>query len=330
MKNYFFLSIIIVVFFSACDTKRVFEPKMVGDDWEKYGQLNKTITDTSLNIALLDDGSVLTNDGVIKMQVREDERVISYSNGFILTATIDGNLTLTSSTDVSQTKNFDLHKTVASASVKDNILAVVFADNELALYSIATKKAFFKDQGAESLSLNRKIENPYFLNDLVVFSTLDGKVVIVNKKSKKKLRTVIVSAEDSFNNVIYFKMIDNKVVAATGYKILAMSDKEVRAKYDIRTMTYDGSNIFVATKQGEIVSLTPELQLVGKIKFPFAHFLGLISSKDKLYILEREGYVIVLDKNMKDYTIHEADVEDGYIFVTDKAFYVNDETIVVK
>ncbi len=330
MKNSFFLAIAVVLFFSACNTKRVFEPEVVGDDWEKYGQMDKTIVDTSLNVALLSDGSVLTDDGVVKMQVREAERVISYINGWVLTSTIDGNLTLTSSEDISKIENFELHKTVASASIKDDTLAVLFADNELALYSVKTKKAFFKDQGAESLALNRKIENPYFLNDLVVFSTLDGKVIIVNAKTKKKLRTVIVSAEDNFNNIIYFKMIDNKIVAATGYKILAVSDKEVRAKYDIRTMTYDGSNIYVATKQGEIVSLTPDLKLVGKIKFPFAHFLGMISSEDKLYILEREGYVIVLDKNMKDYTVHEADVEDGYIFVTNKAFYVNDETIVVK
>lgn len=330
MKNSFFLAIAVVLLFSACSTKRVFEPKVVGDDWNKYGQMDQEIVDTSLNVALLDDGSVLTSDGIVKMKVREDERVISYTNGWVITSTIDGNVTLTSSSDVTKVENFGLNKTVASASVKDDTLAILFADNELALFSVKTKKAFFRDQSGESLALNRKIENPYFLNDLVVFSTLDGKVVIVNAKKKKKLRTVIVSAEDNFNNVIYFKMIDNKIVAATGYKILAMSDKEVRAKYDIRTMTYDGSNIYVATKQGEIVALTPDLELIGKIKFPFAHFLGIISSGDKLYILEREGYVIVLDKNMKDYTVREADVEDGYVFVTKKAFYVNDETIVVK
>lgn len=330
MKNSFFLAITLVLLFSACSTKRVFEPENVDDDWEKYGQMKESIVDTSLNVALLEDGSVLTKDGIVKMRVREDERVVSYSDLWVITSTIDGNLTLTSSEDVRKTENLDLHKTVASASVKDDTLAVLFSDNELALYSIKEKKAFFKDQGGESLAVNRKIVNPYFLDALVIFSTLDGKVVIVNAQKKKKLRTVIVSAEDNFNNIIYFHMVDNKVIAATSYKILAMSDKEVRTKYDIRTMLYDGSNMFVATKQGEIISLTPELQLNGKIKFPFAHFLGMISSKDKLYILEREGYVIVLDKNMKDYTIHEADVSDGYIFVTDKAFYINDETIVVK
>ena len=319
-----------VLFFSACSTKEVFKPTVVGDDWSKYGEIDENIIDTSLNVALLEDGRVLTNDGVIDVNVNEKDRAISYSDGWIISASLDGNMTLTSVNDKSLTQNFALKKTVAGASVKDDMLAVLFADNELALYFISTKELFFKEQGSQSLAVNTKIVNPHFLKDLVIFSTLDGKIVIVNSKLKKKLRTVIVSAEDNFNNVIYFNMVDNKIIAATGYKILSMSDKEIRAQYEIRNIVYDGKNIFVATKQGEVVSLTPNLEVNAKIKFPFAHFLGMISDEDKLYILERAGYVIVLDKNMVDYTVHEADVSDGFIFVGDKEFYINDEKILIK
>ena len=316
--------------FSACSTKKVFEPNNVDDDWEKYGSLDESIVDTSLNIALLEDGSVLTKDGVINVNIDENDRAISYSDSWVISAALDGNITLTSVDDKTLKENFSLKKTIAAASVKDDTLAILFADNELALYSISTKKIFFKEQGSESLAVNTKIVNPYFLNDLVVFSTLDGKVVIVNAKLKKKLRTVIVSAEDNFNNVIYFKMVNNKIIAATGYKILSMSDKEVRAKYEIRNIVYDDKDIFITTKQGEVVSLTPNLELNAKIKFPFAHFLGMISNGDNLYILEKEGYMIVLNKNMKDYTIYDTDVEEGFIFTTDTAFYNNDEKILVK
>ncbi len=300
------------------------------DDWSKYASIDESIVDTSLNVALLEDGSVLTKDGIVKININKDDRVISYSDDWIISSSLDGNMTLTSVNDTTLKENFSLGKTVAAASVKDDTLAVLFADNELALYSVSTKKIFFKDQGSESIAENTKIVNPYFLNDLVVFSTLDGKIIIVNAKKKKKLRTVIVSAEDYFNNVVYFKMIKNKIVAATGYKILSMSDKEVRAKYEARSIVYDGKNIYIATKQGEVVSLTDNLELNAKIKFPFAHFLGMISNGDKLYILEKEGYMIVLNKNMKDYTVYDADVEDGYIFTTDSAFYNNDEKIIVK
>ena len=330
MKKYIFFASLFILLFSACSTKKVFEPENVDNDWSKYGSLDESIIDTSLNVALLEDGSVLTKDGVVHVNIDEKDRVISYSDNWILSATLDGNITLTSVDDKTLKENFSLKKTIAAASVKDDTLAILFADNELALYSISTKKIFFKEQGSESLAVNTKIVNPYFLNDLVVFSTLDGKIIIINAKLKKKLRTVIVSAEDNFNNVIYFKMINNKIVAATGYKILSMSDKEIRAKYEIRNIVYDDKDIFVTTKQGEVVSLTPNLELNAKIKFPFAHFLGMISNGDNLYILEKEGYIIVLNKNMKDYSIYDVDVEEGFIFTTDTAFYNNDEKILVK
>jgi len=330
LKNYIVLLSLFIAFFSACSTKEVFKPKEVGEDWKKYGSIDESIVDTSLNIAKLDDNKVLTQEGVIDIEVPEDQRVLSVSNGWIITASIDGNLTLTAKADKTLQEHFSLKKTIASASVKDDILAVLFADNEMSIYSIPTKEILFKEQGGKSLAVNTNIVSPYFLNGLVLFSTLDGKIAIVNLEMKKKLRTAIVSSEDNFNNVIYMNVVDNKIIAATGYKILSLSQKETRVKYEIRNIIYDGTDLYIATKQGEIISLTPDLQVNSKIKFPFAHFLGMVADDEFIYVLEKEGYIIKLNKNMKDYTIHEVSIPDGYIFVTDKEFYVDDEKILIK
>ena len=331
MKLYISFGILFVdLFFSACSTKQVFEPAHLDQEWTKYKHSKDGIIDTSYDVALLEHDKVLTDNGVVDVAIEKEHRIISNSDGWILSASIDGNLTLTSIDDKTLRENFELKKTIASASVHGDNLAVLFADNELSLYSISTKEIFFNEQGTESLAVNTKIVNPYFINDLVLFSTLDGKVIIVNLKLKKKLRTVIVSTEDNFNNVIYLNMIDNKIIAATGYKILSMADKEIRVSYESRNIVYDGKNVIIATKQGEIVSLTPDLQLNAKIKFPFAHFLGMIAYEGKLYILEREGYMIVLDKNLIDYSVHETDIEDGYKFISQNVFYIDDEQILIK
>ena len=326
---FYYFSILLILLLSACSTKKVYDPKVLAHDWNKHSYEKESIVDTSYNVALLSDNSVLSKSGNVDVRIKDSFRIVAKSDGWIVSTSLDGNLTLQKN-DTNLTKDFALKKTIASASAKDDKLAVLFADNEIALYHIGTKEPFFKQQGSESTAVNTKIVNPFFIEDLVIFSTLDGKVVIVNTKLKKKLRSVIVSSEDHFNNVIYFTMIGNKIVAATGYKILSMSEKELRAKYEIRDILYDGSNLYVDTKQGEVVSLTPNLEINAKIKFPFAHFLGMISDGDKLYILEKEGYIIVLDKNMKDFTVHEVELEDGFIFVADKAFYVKDEKISIK
>jgi len=255
--------------------------------------------------------------------------VISLSDDRIISASIDGNLTLTSVEDGTQ-KFFDLKKTVAGASVRGDILAVLFASDDIALYSTQTKELLFKEQGGKVIANDSRIVNPFFLNDLVIFSTLDGKVVIVNSKLKKRLRTVIISSDDYFNNVIYFNIADNKILAATSYKLLAMAKKELRHKYEIRNILFDGKLIYITTKQGEVIALTPDLQVDSKVKFPFAHFLGMIDSNGKLYILEKEGYMIVVDKETFKYTVHEVDINDGFVFVGDKVFYVDDEKILVE
>ena len=322
---------IFIVLFGACSSKRVYEPKEVElkADWDYYGDNNESIVDITSDSALLEDGKVLSKDVVIDVNVPKSYRLIGKSDGWVLSSNIDGNLTLQSISDTSLVKNFELKKTIAAASVKDDILAVLFADNEMSLYSLSTKELLLKEQGNAPIAVDSRIVNPYFMNDLVLFLTLDGKVVIVNSSLKKKLRTIIVSSEDHFNNIIYFNVIDSKLIAVTASKILSFGTKDIRVKYEVRNVAYDGKYIFITTKQGEVISLTPDLQVNAKVKFPFAHFLGMIAYKDKLYILEKEGYMIELSKDLLTYSVHEVDIEDGYVFVGDKKFYVDDEYISV-
>jgi len=329
-KLYIVLGIVFGLLFSACSTKEVFEPKVVKDDWELYGNCDEEIIDSSPEIALLDNRTVLLKSGVVDTIIEESFRVIGSSDGWVLSSNIDGQLTMDYIDDVSMKKTFNLKKTIAGATVKDDMVAVLFADNEMALYSISKQSLLLKIQGTAPVVVDSRIVIPYFMNDLVLFLTLDGKAVIVNAKEKKKLRTIIVSSEDNFNNIIYFTVVDSKLIVATGTKILSLSKKETRAKYEIRDIAYNDNTIILTTKQGEIVSLTPDLQVNAKVKFPFAHFLGLIISNDKIYALEKEGYIIELSKDLLTYDVYDVDVDKGYVFVGDKKFYVDDEYISVE
>jgi outer membrane protein assembly factor BamB len=316
--------------FSGCSTKEVYEPKLVKGDWKKYGDADQSIIQTSQDGALLEDRRVFIDANVSKIKIDKDKEFLSFSDGWVISASLDGNLNLVYKADTSMVHTFNLEKSVATASVKNDVLAVLFADNEMALYSIAKKKTLLKEQGNAPIIINSKIVKPYFMNDLVLFLTLDGKVVIVNTTQNKKLRSIIVSSEDNFNNIIYFDIVENRFIAVTGTKILSFGKKEIRAEYEVRDVITDNGTIFIDTKQGEIISLNSELGVNAKIKFPFAHFIGLIASQDKIYALEKEGYIIELSKDLLEYDVYEVDVEDGYIYVNDKTFYIADEFISVE
>ena len=322
--------LLLTFLFSACSTKEVFEPKVISGDWEHYGDSNETIVDITADVALLESGRVISKKSVLDVKIEDSFRLLSSSDGWIISSNIDGNVTLEYIEDRSMQEQFELKKTVAAASVKDDILAILFADNEMALYSISTKELILKEKGNAQKIIDSRVVNPHFMNDLVLFFTLDGKLVIINTQLKKKLRTVIVSSEDNFNNIIYFNILESKIIAASGHKMLSMAQKETRVKYELRNVVDIENQVFISTKQGEVISLTPDLQMNAKVKFPFAHFLGMIAHNDKLYLLEKEGYMIEITKDLLEYKVYEVDIADGYIFVADKRFYIADEYISVE
>ena len=331
MKNILLTTLLLsLALFTGCSSKKVFDPENTGDSWNKYESIGDDIIDITSTGALLDNRKVLGRETKIDVEIAEDYRLIANTDGWIISATIDGKVKLQSIEDKNKAEAFELKKTIASASVENDILAVLFADNEMGLYSIASKELLMKEKVGESLAIDSRIASPYFVGGVVIFPTLDGKIVILNPTTKKRLRTTIVSSEDNFNNILYFNVIEEKVIAATAHKILSLDKKESRAKYEIRNIAFNGKNLFVATKQGEIVSLTANLELKAKLKFPFAHFLGVIAKDDKVYILEKEGYMIVAPADLSSYSVHSVSLDEGFVFVTDKGFFVNDELISIE
>lgn len=328
-KSIIFISLV-TIFFSACSSKKVYEPSHVKDDWKKSQSSGFSVKDIAHGAALLEDSKLLVEGKVLDITVDKDKRVIGYSDGWVISSDIDGNMILQHTHESKRVEKFSLKRTVAAASIKGDTLAVLFSNSEMALYSISDKSLLLKEQGDAPVVINAKVVPPLFRDDLVIFSTLEGKVVIINAKTKKKLRSVIVSSEEHFNNIIYLSLVDNKIIAATGHKILSLAQKEIRLPFDIRAVLADGKEIFVATKQGEIVSLTPDLQQNAKLKFPFAHFLGMIASGDKIYVLEKEGYLLEISKDLSEHAVYEVDLDEGYVFIHDKTFFVDDEAISVK
>ena len=150
MKKYILFPFLFTLFFSACSTKKVYEPIQIDEEWSKYESSDETIVDKSINIALLDNSKVLVKDGILDVKIKESHRAISHSDGWVISASIDGELQLTSVKDSNVTEVLELKKTIASASVNGDTLAVLFADNEIALYSIASKKVLFKELGGKS------------------------------------------------------------------------------------------------------------------------------------------------------------------------------------
>ena len=328
MRFYLFL-IVVGAIFSACSTKEVYEPKQLAGEWKGTKALNASIVDKTAQVALLDDDEVIVGDARYDFDLPPNYRIVGKSGSYLLATDIAGDLLL-KETDTNATKTLHLGKTIAAASTDDDVVAVIYANGELALYRLQSGELLFKEDGGTSTALDGRIVNPYFMDDLVLFLTLDGKMVIVNKKLKKRLRTVIVSAQEYFNNIIYFTLLQERLIIASGTKLLSFGAKTKRSDYEAREIVHDKDTLYIATKQGDIVALTPSLEVVQKVHFPFAHFLGLQLVGDRLYVLEKEGYLITLSKDLLTYDVYEVDFDDeGDVYRAPKSFIVADKAILL-
>lgn len=332
MKNLLLGSLAVaMIIFSGCSQKEIFKPEHVKGKWRNAGHLSTSIYQVSQSAAVLENGHILTKEGEKPLKIPRDYRLINVSNGWIIAESSDGNLVLLPEDGTDGKITFDLKRGVAGATVQGDTVAVLFANNEMALYSLETKKLFFKESSNTPVAVDARIANPYFIKELVLFLTLDGKVVIVNSQAKQVLRSVVISSDEYFNNVTFLGVVDENLVASTGGGILAISKNEAREKYELRNIAYTAEGIWITTKQGEVIALSPTLQFKAKKKFPFAHFMGISVQNDRIYVLEQQGYMIALTKNILAYDIYDIDMKKGNkIFVGDGRFYFDDRYINIK
>ncbi|HEX5670279.1 MAG TPA: hypothetical protein VFX66_01985 [Sulfuricurvum sp.] len=323
-------SICSVLFLGGCSHKEVFKPEHVKGEWKSAGRLSASIDQISQSAAILENGHILTKEGEKQLKISTENRLINVSGGWVITQNKDNNLELFPEDGVSEHIILELKRTVAAASIQDDTVAILFSNNEMALYSLQAKKITFKETSSAPIAVDARIANPYFLKDLALFLGLDGKIVIVNIDTKQVLRSIIVGSDEYFNNITYLNVIENNMVASTGNGILALSQKEEREKYDIRDIAYTSEGIWLTTKQGEVIALSPTLQYKGKQKFPFAHFVGISVQNDRVYVLEQEGYMIALTKNLLSYDVFDVDMDHDTVFVGNDRFYFDDRYVTIK
>ena len=75
------------------------------------------------------------------------------------------------------------------------------------------------------------------MGNLVLFPTLNGKVIIVSTLTNESVKTISVDPDNEFNNIISLNVIENSqtLIVASPNKVVSVSPKEVISKsYEVR------------------------------------------------------------------------------------------------
>ena len=304
---------------TACGSKKYFEPENVKSTLKiEKSSLSSTIKSMNRDGATLEDGTIITGDGVSKFKLPENFNFLNTSNtGKVLATNYKDTLLIGN-------KEFKFDNIVVAASLKDNKLAVLYSDNSIELLDVNTKKTLFKEYLTVSLANDTRIANPHFMGNLILFPTLNGKIIIVSSITNKSVKNISVDLDNQFNNIIFLKVIEDKqtLIAASANKLVTISTEKITLKdFQIRDIIINKESIYLATIDGRLIKLNLQLEKIKSKKFKYSkiHALAFTNS---LYAVESQNYLININEEFTNNTVYDFDFnnEERLIVIKNKIY----------
>lgn len=317
-------SIVFLLFLTGCSSKHYFEPESVQGDVDVTGFIPSSLEFAQRNGATLNNKRFVSDEGVSAFEIKDEHRFLNSSDSYYFSAAPCGELDIYDRNGT-LSKALTFNREVLNVAENNNYLAAVLADNEILLYDLKTDDYIFRQKEQSAPANDIKVAAPQFLDDLVIFPTLDGKMVIVDIRSGEALRNIAVSSGEFFNNVIFMDIVDDRLVAATQKRAVSVSPEYISTlELDIRDIVFVGDKVYLFSKQGEIVLTDADLHEIRRKKFSFAHFDAAIYG-DYVYGIESQGYIVAVDRDLLTSFVYELSSSiDGPVFSSGDRVYFKD------
>ncbi|EAL5903173.1 hypothetical protein DSE64_06525, partial [Campylobacter lari] len=304
--KHFYLFIITLIFFSACGTKReYYQPTQLEQLPYNSKNINGKIVNFNNNIAQLNNNAFIDNKGnITALKIDKNYNILNICQEEILIADNDGNFKILN-LQGEELFSHKFNESVVSANVDGDDIALILASNTLVYANKNLGIRMLQNLGT-AYAQDSRYANPYFLNTIIIYPMLNGKLAILNKSTLKVNKEILVSSEEFFNNIIYLHVKNDTMVAATAQKIIVVTpNRTLYLNENIKEVNINDKEIFILTKDGRVIKNDYNLRKIDEIKFQFALFSKSTLYNDSLYIFEKTGYLIKLNTNLKDFTVYK-------------------------
>lgn len=318
-----------LLLFSACGTRReYYEPEKVQSKLSYDEKLQSKIIETNLDYARLRNDKVLSKSGVIEnFSLEKDFSLLKYEADEFVIADKDGNLKITNAAN-EELYSHKFDAAVLAVAMSGDDLALVLADNTIILAnrSLGIKMS---QTLTPAPAQDSRIASPYFMDSIIIYPTLDGKLVVVDRASQRVVRDIIVSSAEFFNNVIYLNVEGDLMIAATSKKVIVVSaDETFSYDEEIRSALVAGNFIFIFAKNGTIIKTDLKLKKVAEKKFKYAILNESSVYNGFLYVFEKTGYLIKSDLNLEQAQVYRLkSAADEKAFMRDGRFYFSNKIL---
>ena len=324
MNKVLSLCLLFIILFTGCSSKKYFEP----EDSVSFSKDSKNLESSIINInvdgATLENYSYISKKGIIN-NIKVGYTFLNQIEDTILTADDNASINIYNPTI---DKKLSFEKNIISASINKNLLAFGAEDNTITLYDLDTDQVLFREYLEHSHVNNIKIANPIFLNTVVLYPTLDGKIIIVDIKNKSIVKTINLDPQSDVNNIIFLQELDDALIAATSKKLFTFINGQPSIKdLEIQSVIIKDDFIYVATLDGEIIKYNKSLNQIASQKFKFAK-INALAFGTSLYALESQGYLLKISPDFQNVTIYDFSFnEEEKVIAIDNTIYFEDEYI---
>lgn len=323
MKHLLLLALAIFMI-TGCSQRQHFEPEDTLDFNQSSSGLDSEIIAFNKDGATLDNGQIISSKGILPNSLPEGFQFLNLSEGKVLATNNKDKLMVGEEV-------LELGEVIVAATLKDGLLAMVHSNNAISLYDLNEKKTVLKEYLPISYANDVRIANPYFMSNIVLFPTLNGKVTVVSLQNYKVVRNITVDADSRFNNIIFLSVVNDTLVAATGNKVISVGDGVLNVKeYAVRDIITHDNDIYIATIDGQIIKTDISLNVMQRNKYQFAKFYALAYG-ESLYALESQGYMINISNDFKEDAIYDFSFdEEEKVIAIGNTIYYGSEYITLK
>ncbi|RAX58940.1 hypothetical protein CCZ01_01750 [Helicobacter monodelphidis] len=298
------------IFFVACNSRQYYTPEITEGEIEPL-RISSALKTANRNGITLESGQILTADGILEFPILPKQcSFLNQKDDLSIAVCEEGKKSTQANLVIFDTQQNELfsasyeHRPLAATLDKD-LLALVLADNTLIIQNIKNRQTLFSQKESSVMTFTSITASPVFTRDLIVFPLLDGALMIVDKRNYKIVRKIPVGNDENFNNVSFLDLYNNRLIAATKSRMITVSPEFVNT-YDVnlRQILVLSDRIYLFTAEGEVLLSDFDLNIKKRIKFPFAHFLGVNFGTD-IYILEKRGYLIALNPDFVEFRTYK-------------------------
>lgn len=323
-----FAFLVLSLLFSGCSSKKYFEPEHTFSASSASRSYGTNIVDLSRDGGTLGNGQYIGKSGIGDIALGEGYRYLNENNRYVLAVNPEGILKIIDKKTKEPVRAVSLHTPVVSATIKNGIIAYILNNNTFGIYLMDKNRKIVENRSERTFAIDTRAASPMFIENLAVMPMLDGKLIIVDTSDVESAKVVYISSQPAFNNVIHLSRMGNTMVAATPKRLITLGvEGKLEYKANISEVAVDKGRIFLFTKEGEIIALNSHLDVLAKRKFKFAHYAAGTAFKGRVYALDHQGSLIVLNRDLTKYKIYDLGAVEEPVYVAGTKLYKDGKVI---